>query len=199
MINIIDGCCVPYPERLEEEYEVRNNFIAANVSAEHIRPMFLDFVKMHSDEPIFFILEVPTNFNDEPKTEDGYIEKRHKDVYYIDGINSAAAEYILKRYGEMLVHDGMSSFGFGCHESGSEIMLTQYNVVTIFTAYKGIFSDFLEVHGISKTDKLVTAWDTFNINALGECRLYTINGKCIYDLIEELKIFGIYFAERRDD
>ena len=49
--------------------------------------------------------------------------KRIFDVYYIDGCTQEECLVLLEKYGKLLVNDGMNRFGFGCHESGDEIML----------------------------------------------------------------------------
>jgi len=45
---------------------------------------------------------------------------------------------------------------------------------------------------------LKTAWDYFTYDNPGESFLYEHKGKDIYDLIEHLKQYGLYFAERRE-
>ena len=35
--------------------------------------------------------------------------------------------------GDLMINDGLCSFGFGCHESNDEIMFGKYNVTTIFS------------------------------------------------------------------
>ena len=86
---------------------------------------------MIHDEPLFFILELPVSIDREKVIAKSIIKESHKDVYYIDGCSREECLALLIRYGDLLVNDGLSKFGFGGHKSHDEIMLDSYNVVTI--------------------------------------------------------------------
>lgn len=198
MLKMKKGSAVPFPEKLYEAYEVRENSIAANVGADKIEEIIHHFIVAH-DEPLFFILELPTNLNDEELTADGNIDTLHMDVYYIDGCSKDEALTVLLRAGDILINDGISSFGYGCHESGDEIMFGKYNVMTIFSRNIAMFEPFLKEHGVPKTDVLVTAWDTFSPEHPGNSERYELNGMTVFDIPEMFKDWGIYLAERRED
>lgn len=102
----------------------------------------------------------------------GVVEETHKDVYYIDGCTQEECLVLLEKYGELLVNDGMNRFGFGCHESGDEIMLDKYNVVTIYSRILSKYNDFFEAHEINRVSQLVTAWDTFSDDTPGQAERY---------------------------
>ena len=197
MLKMKKGCSAPFPERLYEQYEVKENMIVANVGTDKIKDMMLDFIDMH-DEWLFFILEIPTSLKDEPKDEKGELIGMHKDVYYIDGCSQKKAKSLLLDSGKLLIDDGMNCFCFGCHKSKEEILFDQYNVMTIFTREPEKYDDFFEAYGIAKTDKLITAWKTFSDEHYGECRQLTIGNRDIYSISEEYKKYGMYFAERRE-
>lgn len=197
MLKMIKGCSVPHTEMLQEQYQAYENSLTANVGADKIEDVIKHFLSMHSDEPVFFILELPTNINDEPKDENGIVKEFHKDVYYIDGISVTQALYILEKHGELLINDGISSFGFGCHQSGDEIMLAAYNIAMIYSGEIKKYDSFFETHGITQTDNLITAWDTFSDDTSGSCNLYVINGKNVYSILDDYKDWEIYFSERR--
>lgn len=198
MLKMKKGCTVPFPEKLFESYQIEENRITANVGADKIEEVIKNFIVMHN-EPQFFILELPTNDNDEEKTEDGSIETAHKDVYYIDGCSQAHTLEILNRVGDLLINDGLCCFGFGCHESGDEIMFYQYNVMNIFSQNIDKYESFMKQHDVPKVENVVTAWDTFSYEHPGMTGSYKSNGLLIYDLPEYFKDWGIYFAERREE
>lgn len=198
MLKMKKCCSVPFPEKLTEQYEIQENRIVANVGTDKITNMMLEFIDMH-DEWLFFILELPTNWNDEPKDENGELIGRHKDVFYIDGCSQEKAKAILMDVGDLLIDDGMNCFGFGGHESKEEILLDKYNVMTVYTKNPEKYESFLKNHNITKTDNLVTAWNTFSEDYYGESEIYEIDGKDIYSIPEDYKKYGIYFAERRDE
>ncbi len=198
MLKMKKCCFVPFPEKLDEQYEVKENMIIANVGTDKIKGMMNDFIDMHN-EWLFFILEIPTNWNDEPKDEQGELIARHKDVYYIDGCTQEKAQNILSDVGDLLIEDGMNTFGFGGHESKEEIVFGKYNVLTIFSKNIEKYEAFLQSYGIHKTDSLITAWNTFSHKNYGQCELYKVGGRDIYSIPEKYEKEGIYLAERRED
>ena len=199
MLEMKKCCKVPYPEKLFEEYEVKENTIYANVNASKVLEMMKRFIDMH-DEPLFFILEIPCKY------EDGITESKklvnlseNNDVYFIDGMNADGAKHILDSIGVILVDDGMNLFGIGCHEAQDEILFGKYNVMTVYTAETEKYNAFFDAFGIKKVDSLVTAWDTFDKEHSGECTLYVSkeNGKTVYDIPEDFKEYGMYFYKQR--
>ncbi|MDE5593350.1 MAG: hypothetical protein K2I75_05390 [Clostridiales bacterium] len=121
----------------------------------------------------------------------------HNDVYYIDGLSASQAIALLDEYGELLVQDGLSSFGFGAHDSSSEIMSSKYNVITIFAKSPEAYNNLFSKHDIPLVEKCVTAWDTFTPTAHGECMRIEVDGNDVFSLPNKLKSRGIYFFERR--
>lgn len=118
------------------------------------------FICTHQ-EPVFFIVELPSKQDKETEVSHGIVNELHKDVYYIDGCSKEEALDILNRVGKMLIDDGLSAFGFGGHESQDEIMFGKYNVATLSQSISK-YPHFFEEHNIAKNDNLVLAWDTFS-------------------------------------
>ena len=197
MLNMIKGCRISDPSILVEGYERGDTGFFANVDADKIQEVLEHFIALQDDR-VFLILEVPTNAKEEPKTESGALASMHMDVYYWDGLPKEYAIDLLRKNGELLIHDGMSRFGFGAHSGNNEIMLDYYNVVIIYTGTPNQYDGFFESHQIPEVKNLQTAWEYFTDNTPGECALYHRNGKTIYDFVEFLKPYGLYFAERRE-
>lgn len=192
------GCRVFLSDNLYEGYEVGENYITANVGIDKIKDVMQHFIVMHK-EPLFFILELPANQKDETETAPGVVNAFHKDIYYIDGCSQEEALTIMSRVGDLLFNDGLSSFGYGGHESGNEIMFGKYNVLTISSEDIGQYNDFFDVHEIPRVDSLITAWNTFSKEHPGVSEKYTICGKSVYDIPEQFKEWGIYLAEQREE
>ncbi|MBR3955447.1 MAG: hypothetical protein IKJ63_08250 [Clostridia bacterium] len=197
MLKFRKGCTVPFPEMIHEEYEINDNCIIANIDADKIENLLLDFIKMHN-EPLFFILEIPTHLKNETEIKPGLLEALHKDVYYIDGCTQEQAVVIVNRIGKLLVNDGLSSFGFGCHVSHDEIMIGKYNVVTINSKNPESYIALLEKFKLKPVDNLVTAWDTFTQETPGLTEKIETDGKDVFDIPELFADWGIYFAEQRE-
>ena len=199
MLNLVKGHQVSLVESLFESFtKLTEHHLTANVHAEKILEVFQHFIVMH-DEPLFFILELPVSIDREKVIAKNIIKESHKDVYYIDGCSREECLALLIRYGDLLINDGLSQFGFGGHQSHDEIMLDSYNVVTIYSEELSKFNDFFEPHNIQFVEELVTAWKTFSKTSPGISELYESNGKTVYDLPEELAEWGIYLAETRTE
>ena len=199
MLNLVKGHRVSLVENLFESFtKLTEHHLMANVHTEKILEVFQHFIAIH-DEPLFFILELPVSIGREKVIAKNIIKESHKDVYYIDGCSREECLALLIRYGDLLVNDGLSKFGFGGHKSHDEIMLDSYNVVTIYSKELSKFNDFFEPHNIQFVEELVTAWKTFSKTSPGISELYESNGKTVYDLPEELAECGIYLAETRTE
>lgn len=198
MIELKQCCRVPFPEKLYEQYETEEKAIRANVSASKVTDMMKRFIEEHN-EPLFFILEIPASQKDEQEMPHGTVRSLHCNVYYMNGLDQDHALQMLKAVGHFLVKDGLNTFGFAGHKSKEEILFGKYNVLTIYTADAKSYEPFLTDFRIKKTDKLVTAWDTFDKSHPGQCTSYESDGKTIFDIPDYFKNFGMYFAERRDE
>ena len=199
MLNLVKGHRVSLVENLFESFtKLTEHHLMANVHAEKILVVFQHFFAIH-DEPLFFILELPVSIDREKVIAKNIIKESHKDVYYIDGCSREECPALLIRYGDLLINDGLSQFGFGGHKSHDEIMLDSYNIVTIYSKELSKFNDFFELHNIQFVEELVTAWKTFSKTSPGISEIYESNGKTVYDLPEELAEWGIYLAETRTE
>ena len=190
MLNMVKGCRINDPTILFEGYEQTEFGFAANVDADKIQCIFEGFVKLHN-ERCFVILEIPTNVNEESAGS------FHKDVFYLDGLTPEQALAFLNAYGQWVVHDGISTFGIGIHSDGNEMLLDKYNVVTVYTKNAEKYQGFFEKYEINQVSCLMTAWDYFTEDMPGDSFVYTYKNLNIYDLVEHLKQYGLYFAERR--
>lgn len=198
MIELKKCCSVPFPEKLFEQYEIHDNYIVANVNTSKVTAMMKRFIAEHSNEPLFFILEIPTKYDDETKYGEWISEHLHEDVYFIDGLNIVKALHILEEVGELLSQDGMNTFGFGGHISHEEILFARYNVMTIYTRNADKYNSLLADFSVERTDNLITAWDTFSREHGGETWRIENADLSIYDIPELYKDKGMYFYERRE-
>ena len=181
-----------------EGYEIGENLITANVGIDKVERVFQHFIAMH-EEPIFFILELPANIDGEMETAPGIVKTLHKDIYYIDGCSQEEGLTILIRVGDLLYNDGISSFGFGCHESSDEIMFGKYNVLTIYSQNIEKYNDFFDAHEIKETTDLKTAWSTFTKETPGVSERYEVNGRSVFDIPKQFEDWGMYLAEQREE
>lgn len=198
MLKMIKGVKINDSDKLNEEYMITENCIMANIDANKILKIINDFVDIQKD-PLFLIIEVPTNEKDKG-IEGNIIKELHKDVYYLDNMSKPFAKELLKTFGNLFINDGLSQIGIGNHVSNAEIMTDKYNVIEIFNGKDKIdnYEKLMDKYKIKKVEDLVTAWAFFSDSNPGECICVDEDGKSVYDAIEALtKESGLYFAERR--
>lgn len=132
MLTMRKGFSISFADKLSEGYKTDGKLFTANVSAQKTLPLLEDFIKLHENERLFFILELPTPQTAEPKDENGNIIAFHKDIYYLDDCTSAMIRDVLDIVGKILLDDGISQFGVGSHITNDEMMICKYNIVNLY-------------------------------------------------------------------
>ncbi|MBQ8555290.1 MAG: hypothetical protein IJ438_05370 [Clostridia bacterium] len=193
--RFVKGCWASCEKKIREGFDTTDTGFIANVSAEHIAPLFRDYIDAQSEE-LFLFIETPCNLADEEPNVDGIVDNPHVNVYYWDSITKEEANAVLDHYGDWLINDGFARFGFGISSFASEIMKDSYNVMTVYSRNPSADKPLLERHMLA-IPALRTAWTYFDRQHPGECFRYEQNGKTVYDAVNELMKLGLYFAERR--
>lgn len=204
MFNLIRGAKINENFALKEEYEIDGNWIYANISAENIGKVIEKFVEIEKGNRFCLFIEIPANIADENvigMDDEGFyrLDGRHMDVYYLDNITDEYVIYLLDKFGDIFINDGLSHFGI-LSQSGREIGKYKYNVIKAYTRDDllpliKVFNSF----DVPETDNLATAWDYFSQNNPGESELYKKDGKTIYDIVETLEEIGLYKYEQREE
>lgn len=132
MLTMRKGFSISFADKLSEGYKTDGKIFTANVSAQKTLPLLENFIKLHENERLFFILELPTPQTAEPKDENGNIDAFHKDIYYLDDCTSAMIRDVLDIVGKILLDDGISQFGVGSHITNDEMMICKYNIVNLY-------------------------------------------------------------------
>ena len=162
------------------------------------------FVKIEKGNKFCLFIEIPANIADENiigMNEEGFyqLESKHMDVYYLDDITDEYIIYLLDKFGDILINDGLSHFGV-LSQSGREIGKYKYNVIKAYT--RDDLLPLINVFNsldIPETDNLITAWDYFSQDNPGESERYEKDGKSIYDVVEILKEVGMYKYEQYEE
>lgn len=198
----VKGVYIPKVDELENSFSIENRetkyLISANVDAEIIASTFFELAEKMS-MPGFLILEVGTNLKVEKEFRVENTSKFHKDVFYLDGMDWSKFETIFNDYKELLVNDGMVNFGFGSHSGKEEIFVAPYKVFTIWTQRPEEFKKVFLSRDFKEVENLKTAWHLFSQKEPGQKSAIQVNGKGVYDMVDDLKLKGLYFAERRED
>ena len=176
MFQTAAGVRVPFPEKLSEQYQLDGDTLTSNLSFEKLA----DFVRAfyaELDEPLFLAIH--------PDAESA-------EVWYLDNMTKKQLTLILDGYGELLYQDGLSAFAIGSLATEDELFVQKYKVLSIYSPKISRFAKLLERFGVSRTSKLVTAWDTFSKEHPGEAQRLEIAGQTVPDMIKELQKIGMY-------
>lgn len=196
----VRGNHVPQAAILKEGYEIslRDGIafsIRANVSSEKIDSVFRASLTRLPD-PLVFILESPCNQIREVELRKQPTDPFHRDVFFMDGLDCGRLLKIYSRFQELLIHDGFINFGVRSRKSGDEVFVGAYKIFNFFGQSPNRFEDILAEFAIPKTERLITAWDTFTYEAPGEKSRCEVDGIGIYDMLETLiREHGLFHAK----
>ncbi len=193
--RFVKGCHASCEKKLREGFEASETGFVANVSAEHIDPLMRDYIDAQTEE-LFLFIEKPCNLAEEETDKHGVVTQPHVNVYYWDGVTKEEANAVLDEYGDWLINDGFTCFGFGVKGFASEIMKKQYNVVSVYARNPEKERELMVRH-LPETKELRTAWNYFDRQHPGDCFLYQRDGKTVHDAVDALLQRGLYFAERK--
>lgn len=206
--QLAQGIQVPNLDGIYECYEVIEKIrpsdgqpyysFAINISIDKVRPLLDGFCK-GLEEPCFFLCEIGSSQQEEAELRKTECDPFHRNIYYKDGCSRNELLELLEKYGEWFIQDGMSCFGFASHSSKDEIYIGKYKITNLFTNYLNKYKDLLDMLNIPQVKEIKTVWTNFTYETPGECSLVTIEGKTVYDVIDQLLENGLYLAERREE
>ncbi len=196
-----DGVRVRNAEGLREAYSIRQTDegfaqLTVNISADRLQDTILELSRL-VQVPAFAVVEISTNRGIEQTLRKSDRDPFHKDVYFLDGIEYETFQNLFLKYSRFFVHDGAITFGFGSHRGHDEVFVGRYKLVEIYAQDPDKYVRRLDELGYPRREPLRTVWDTFTSQSPGETRTIEVEGKTVFDLVEELKAQGFYLAERR--
>lgn len=207
MLQLIKGAELCFENDFKEGYQIMDDhWLVANADAEKIIPIMKSFVDHSEELLIALFIEVPSNLEDlklareSTETELGIIEEDSFDVYYLDDLEHDTAKQLLDIFGDILVNDGLSSFGL-INQDGEEIGKYKYNALKAYSDAGSIaeIAAVFEGNSISGTNNLITIGEMITPDHPAISSRYTdADGRDIYDVVNTLvESAGMYFAERR--
>lgn len=181
MFTLAQGVAVDDISGIHEAYSVEGNNIVSNISVDKLKEVLISLCHGMT-APVFFFIEIPQEDSDEKKT------------YYLDNCTIDVAVAIIKRYGDILINDGIVLFGFGSHKDNDEIYVQEYKVLTVYSEKLTKYISILDKMQIPKENNIVTVWDILSENNTGELSAVEVENENIYDIIENLSAEGMYPA-----
>lgn len=196
--NLAQGIEIDDITGIHNCYEASGNRIIASISSEKLLNILSDLLRQLT-APIFFFIETPCDEDTEKKLRKKDTDPFHKNVYYLDNCTHKVATAIIKRYGDLLLNDGIVQFGFGSNTESEEIYIMKYNVMSIYAEEISKFRKIFDKHNIPYEDNIKTVWDVLSQDNPGTCTLIEFNGETIFDIVENLKDEGLYFSHQAED
>ena len=176
--------------------EVEHTTIRVNVSAERIADVYVALSEL-VEAPGFLVLETPTNRAVEQELRESDEDPLHVDVHYLDDLQVIDHRLLFDPLEELLVSCGCVAFGFGSHVRMDEVVVDGYKAFTVLSTTPEKYVERLRALGFEERAELRTAWDTLGQETPGERSLVRVDGRTVYDVVEELGERGLYFAKRR--
>ena len=185
-------------EGVKSAYSVSgDNMIDSVLSAELIRPLLERGAKL-LPEPHFFFLELPCTEDEEKSLRKSKSDPTHYKVYYLDNCTEPVTQALLKRYGDLLINDGLTRFGFGSNQTSEEIYVLDYQQVQIY-ADDGRFVPLFEELGAERVKTVITPWDNFTPDNAGVSLAVETEGETTDMIPVNLAEEGMYLAETRSN
>lgn len=191
--ELVQGVSAENCSEVHSAFYADENGISATLSAEIFCSVITDLVD-ELCEPVFFFVELPCSDDEEKSLRKSKKDPFHYNVYYLDNCTVPVAKAIMKRYGELLVNDGLCRFGFGSHKDDEEIYCMKYQVVSVYGDAKR-FKRVFEKHDVPEEMGFKTLWDTFTNDTPGTSSAVEINGETVYDIVSNLKKEGLYLSD----
>lgn len=201
MFQTAAGITVPFPERIKEAFQAYEKSIRFHISFEKLGALLEEFIE-RLEEPLFFVLQIPLTRDEEQALRPGevipapgWIASPHDKVCYLDGQSKERIRAILRQYGELLLNDGISQFAVASHSTKEEMFVMKYKLTDIYCERPEAYFGLLEKYGLTRTDQLLTVWDTFSRETPGETRRMEIGGMTAFEVYEALAKEGMYQAK----
>lgn len=178
---LCQGVSVNGADNLRSCYKKDENGISGLLSCDIMADCASEFIKL-IPEPVFFFLELPR------------ADSEDYDTYYLDNCTRAVALAIMKRYGDLLVNDGVSRFGFGSHKTDEEIYFTDYQEFMIYSPQQDKLARLMSELGAELTETPCSVWDLLSEENEGSLSVVEAEGETVFDIPDNLKSEGMYKA-----
>lgn len=190
--KIIEGLNVSGIDGIKSSYvRINNNEITCVISAEKIKTIVLKAVRAIK-KPYFF-LEVPCTDAQEAELSKKGDNGLHMQLYNLE-VTTDVAEAILERYGDLLINDGVTNFGFCSLETETEIYVMPFQNIMLYNKNDvQVFEKILKEQNIveNSKDKHITIDSFLSTNNPADRVLVELDGETVFDVIENLKEVGL--------
>lgn len=194
--KLIEGLTVADTNGIKSAFvKLNSSEINCVISSEKIKPIVKKAVRLIK-KPYFF-LEIP--FTD---TEEAELSKKgesgsHMRLYNLE-VTHSVADAILERYGDLLINDGVTNFGFCSLETETEIYVMPFQNIMFYNKNDvNIFEKILIENNIPerREEEYITIDSLLSKKNPADRVLVELNGETVFDVIENLKEVGLTLCD----
>lgn len=194
--KIIEGLNINSADGVKSSYvRINDSEITSVISAEKIKAIVSKAVKTIK-RPYFF-LEVPCTETQEAELSKKGDSGLHMQLYNLE-VTTDVAEAIIERYGDLLINDGVTNFGFCSLETETEIYVMPFQNIMFYNENDvQVFENILREENISENsiDNHITIDSLLSENNPADRILVELDGETVFDVIENLKEVGLTLCD----
>lgn len=194
--KIIEGLNISSTDGVKSSYvRINDSEITSVISAEKIKAIISKAVKTIK-RPYFF-LEVPCTGAQEAELSKKGDSGLHMQLYNLE-VTTDVAEAIIERYGDLLINDGVTNFGFCSLETETEIYVMPFQNIMFYNENNiQVFESILREENISENsiDNHITIDSLLSENNPADRILVELDGETVFDIIENLKEVGLTLCD----
>lgn len=194
--KIIEGLNIAETSGVKSSYvKETSSEIKCVISAEKIKSVIKKAVKLIK-KPYFF-LEVPCTDSQEEKLSEKGEGGTHMQLYNLE-VTYDVANAILDRYGDLLINDGITNFGFGSLLNETEIYVMPFQNIMLYNKndasnFEKVLKDF-NIPEL-KSEQFITLDSLLSKDNPADRVLVELDGETVFDVIENLKEVGLTFCD----
>lgn len=190
--KIIEGLNISYISGVKSSYvKINNSEINCVLSAEKIKSIVKKAVKLIK-KPYFF-LEIPCTDAQEAELSKKGDNATHMQLFNLE-VTHNVADAILDRYGDLLINDGVTNFGFCSLETETEIYVMPFQNIMLYNENDtSAFENLLRKNNIpeAKPEQYITVDSLLSKDNPADRVLVEFNGETVFDMVENLKEVGL--------
>lgn len=194
--KIIEGLNISSTDGVKSSYvRINDSEITSVISAEKIKTIVSKAVKTIK-RPYFF-LEIPCTEAQEAELSKKGDIGLHMQLYNLE-VTTEVAEAIIERYGDLLINDGVTNFGFCSLETETEIYVMPFQNIMFYNENNiQVFENILREESISENsiDNHITIDGLLSENNPADRILVELDGETVFDVIENLKEVGLTLCD----
>lgn len=194
--KLIEGLNIDNITGIKSSYtKLNESEISCVISAEKIKSIISRAVK--SIKKPYFFIEVPCTEAQETELSKKGDKGLHMQLYNLE-VTYDVADAILKRYGDLLINDGVTNFGFCSLETETEIYVMPFQNIMLYNKSNvNVFENILkEEHIVKDTpENHITIDSLLSKNNPADRTLVELDGETVFDMIENLKDAGLTLCD----